>query len=85
MPSALATAPFISQKIKSVAAPLERLLTKQQAADLSALSLGTINNAIAAGELVVIRFGVAVRISPESLRAWWESRASKGTGAAIES
>ena len=51
-------------------AELERLLTVEEVAELESVSPKTIRRRIAAGDLRAIRYGRALRIRPQDLRAY---------------
>ena len=56
------------------AATAPQLLTIRQAAERLAVSLRTLERLAASGELSAVRFGRSVRIDPEDLVAFVESR-----------
>lgn len=59
-------------------APIERLLSVEDAMEVTQLGRRTILRAVSRGELVGARFGNRLRFRPDALRAWLE-RAEGGT------
>jgi hypothetical protein len=57
--------------------PLERLLTKRDAADVCGVCPRSIDNFISRGELRVVRLGTRTMIDPRDLREFIESMKSK--------
>jgi excisionase family DNA binding protein len=58
--------------MRNARADFERLLSVEDAMELTQLGRRTILRAVARGELVAARFGNRVRIRPDALRAWAE-------------